>query len=345
MIDEKRRFYGLDATRGIAAICIVFLHSAFGLPSFWSLVDYFFVLSGFVLYPFYNNDKRSEIIIFVKSRFLYFLRLSIFSIVATYSIFLAQLIFEKISQTYGDMPANFSSPLWALPFALLLLQIFVKSSQIVNPPLWSLSAEIFANFLASFLSFKNKWHIFFLFILINIVLLIVSTNNRNNTVGVDGIIAICRVLLGFYSGLLTRKYFESHSQKFYKYRVTFFPIFLLFIFSQIMCLILWEKSIFFLPYLFSLLVFLIASSQESQNKYVLRACRFLGKFSVGIYIFQTAVEPPAAYITDCFINESSNRSLYLTVYSVVKIALSIATASFFEIISKNVSNLIKKFRA
>ena len=67
------RFYALDFSRGLAALGILAFHlsgQTKPLNALYILVDYFFVLSGFVLSPqLPNSFNASEIKSFVRTRF------------------------------------------------------------------------------------------------------------------------------------------------------------------------------------------------------------------------------------------------------------------------------------
>ena len=59
--EGKSRFLFLDGLRGIAALSIVFYHipeifgGATAIPHAWLAVDFFFMLSGFVIAYAYDN--------------------------------------------------------------------------------------------------------------------------------------------------------------------------------------------------------------------------------------------------------------------------------------------------
>jgi peptidoglycan/LPS O-acetylase OafA/YrhL len=65
MINENRKFLTMDATRGIAVICVMLFHyfSAAGLALFSSgyvAVDFFFCLSGFIIAYSYGDKLRNR---------------------------------------------------------------------------------------------------------------------------------------------------------------------------------------------------------------------------------------------------------------------------------------------
>lgn len=73
----KNRFYVLDSFRGISAICVVMVHLSLSgsitelsfIKSSYYFVDFFFILSGFVLTHAYKNKKHINFKDFLKARF------------------------------------------------------------------------------------------------------------------------------------------------------------------------------------------------------------------------------------------------------------------------------------
>jgi peptidoglycan/LPS O-acetylase OafA/YrhL len=144
----KIRFQYLDLLRLVAALGVILFHVA---ATFWTwaanfylMVDLFFVLSGFVLAPIFPRTRRWQgFYRFAVKRLLRLLPMAWLSLffVALYScaIFLKSNCSDDPSLQL--MPINGES----LLMALLLLQIFSTAATLLNYPLWSLSAEWFAN--------------------------------------------------------------------------------------------------------------------------------------------------------------------------------------------------------
>lgn len=157
---SKERFLALDSLRGICACAVVLYH--FGttgmitnLPLFrngWLFVDFFFVLSGFVITAGYGDRLAGG---FSIVRFM-FLRLG-----RIYPLHIAMIVAFLLLELAGwwigtgglsaRAPFTESRSLQSLPTNLLLLQIFGIHDQLTwNGPSWSIAAEIWAYLLFAF---------------------------------------------------------------------------------------------------------------------------------------------------------------------------------------------------
>jgi peptidoglycan/LPS O-acetylase OafA/YrhL len=149
------RFRILDSWRGIAALCVVLFHfeaadHIHGLPFIrhsFLFVDFFFVLSGFVIAHAYGDKLRSapEVQQFVVRCFgrvwpLHIAALTAFIAVAVFK-YLLTAHFGMSATTSAFDPAG-STPLGSLPAQVLLLQAVDVTDQLTwNTPSWSISAE------------------------------------------------------------------------------------------------------------------------------------------------------------------------------------------------------------
>lgn len=322
---SNNRFYYLDLSRAGAAIGVVFFHSAFSPQTFWSLVDYFFVLSGFVLYPNYSQHNSLKLNSFLVKRYLYFVKLSFLSILLTVIVFISQLSYENVTNQYGDKMADFPGKWLSVPFAILLFQIVSQTFQIVNPPLWSLSAEFVSNLMAKFLPVRNAKLLLALYSFATFFFCINFIHGAQNEM-VVGWTALYRVFVGFYCGLFSRIIFERLSIRNLTIKLTIFPIIIVFLGSQLCASYLGKLAIPLLPFFFGSIVICFAKTRVPRNLYFTRTCRAFGKFSVGIYIFQSPVEPIAAYLSDFFVGLIEKGSAYLAIYGIIKILLCILTS-------------------
>jgi len=141
------RFELLDLSRGIAAFGILLFH-AYPVPIFstlYTFVDFFFVLSGFVLAPAYLRVVTLR----EASEFLVSRAYRLFPMVFATILFVLgiQLIVDLKHAVLGEIGnARVETGLFTLLFAFGLLQIFSNAATLLNYPLWSLSAEWLSNF-------------------------------------------------------------------------------------------------------------------------------------------------------------------------------------------------------
>ena len=220
------RYIPLDGLRGVAAIGIVAFHVASGrfvwLQSFYLLVDFFFVLSGFVLWPSIPHERvglaRSSGRFIVKRVFRF------------WPLVIAALVFAMVvlpgirplfGQTPWDSPAYGFPPLeqvGVIAAAFALLQIVVTPALFFDFPLWSLSAEWFANVIATPLAWVKHGLGILLLVVVGYVLLAYGLHSDAFWIyGADGPVAwgpirgwesLGRALIGFGLGLLLRKYLD-----------------------------------------------------------------------------------------------------------------------------------------
>ena len=199
----EKRFFALDSLRGICAIMVAIYH--FSTISYLAavpfikngflFVDFFFVLSGFVIASSYGDRLRSG---FSISRFM-FLR---FSRLFPLHVFVLCL-YLPIATIGGYSASDF----WV---TALLLQAF-SSGQLGNwnPPSWSISAEVWTYLIFAFLCrFSGRllpWLLVTLIIAAPPILL--RTSDRYLDVCFEG--ALMRCLFGFSMGALAFMYWNG----------------------------------------------------------------------------------------------------------------------------------------
>lgn len=167
---QAKRFEALDGWRGIAALAIAFYHApiahslraAAGWKNMELFVDFFFVLSGFVIMHAWGKrlDGAAEAKVFVQRRFWRIWPLH-------FSILMAFLAIEVVKAAMGavialpsDEPSFAGSRSWAalLSNILMLQSLNLHGTTSWNGPAWSISVEFWTYlvFAGAMLAFRAR---------------------------------------------------------------------------------------------------------------------------------------------------------------------------------------------
>jgi len=286
---SKHRFVFLDGLRGLAAIGVVLTHVAARqfpiLSGLYLLVDFFFVLSGFVLEPlmpipgapFWQQARR-----FAFKRFIRFWPMVLIVLTFRVGTCGAWWLLGKPSDHFcGTMSAGSSS--LSLLSAALLLQIFVPSSLIFSGPLWSLSAEWFANILvAPFTAVKSR------LVLPGVVLggyglLAIGYVHRNSSEDLFvGPAALGRAIVGFVLGLLLRKLYNGTQPRLSTPRLFISVLLVIGLFAYQRTP--YPGALLLAAPIFAFFVFQIACIDQSRVKpWLVNLSQYLGLISFGVY--------------------------------------------------------------
>lgn len=167
---QAKRFEALDGWRGIAALAIAFYHApiahslraAAGWKNMELFVDFFFVLSGFVIMHAWGKrlDGAADAKVFVQKRFWRIWPLH-------FSILMAFLAIEVVKAAMGavialpsDEPTFAGSRSWAalLSNILMLQSLNLHGTTSWNGPAWSISVEFWTYlvFAGAMLAFRAR---------------------------------------------------------------------------------------------------------------------------------------------------------------------------------------------
>jgi len=286
---SKHRFVLLDGLRGLAAIGVVLTHVASRqfpvLSGLYLLVDFFFVLSGFVLEPLMpepNAPFWPQVRRFVYKRFLRFWPMVLVVLTFRVGTCATWNFIDKPSERFcGTMSAGDYS--LSLLSAALLLQILVPSSLIFSGPLWSLSAEWLTNIaVAPFTAMKNRL-VLPLVVLVGYGLLafgyIKSTSSDDLFVGFG---AMGRAIVGFVLGLLLRKIYTSRAPQLSRPRLALSLLLVigLFVYQRTP----YPGALLLAAPVFAFFVFQVACiEQRSVKAWAMNASAYLGLISFGVY--------------------------------------------------------------
>lgn len=284
------RDLNLDSARGLAAILIFFYH--FGLlgitASFWIYVNFFFVLSGFVLYEQIILVKNhSKLSLFIKARAMRIFPLFVF-------ILFTRIILDVINRTVSGLPTNSFIELFSLKYilsAFALLQNFSQKSTQIFFPAWSLSTEwlTYLIIVIGFYVLRNK--IIPLVILCGILMVLIGFKIDIiyiNQFGFNyGVGAIGQGILGFGIGMSIKK--NAHFLN--KFTIKY-PIFIIISINVLLNILVYKvKSDSYLIMLaniiFAMTLILITKSDLNQNWIGIK--RSMGRLSYGIYLWHTVI--------------------------------------------------------
>lgn len=164
-----KRYYDLDALRGVAAIAVLLGHAkGFGiLPIEWLnhtyiAVDFFFCLSGFVIVAAYKDkliSRKITITDFFVIRIIRFMPMLFVSGFLTF--FICMVLFLKQKINLFEVFLNTVSNVVLIPISGIVDEVN-KTFEIdnylfhINPLLWSLFYEIIVNLLLALIFIRSK---------------------------------------------------------------------------------------------------------------------------------------------------------------------------------------------
>jgi len=275
----------LDGLRGIAAFGIMFYHLWFN--SRWFLgtntfVDFFFVLSGFVLAPSLAKENGFSARKFITKRLM-----RLYPILVP--VFITLIASEKIPLLSRKLHSN-PHPFVNYLGAFLLLQIFWGSLLHINIALWSLSAEWFVNIISAI--FSRRGRNFYLIMSFGVFAETLGlTLNHKYHLGwgvIQYLIAAGRALVGFYLGLFLRHRLEvtnKVSGPSYKICALLFIVVLnFFLFAVSDYFVILAAPIFYFV--------ILHLAKYEENKFpssFLKGCSYLGKISYGVYVWHLVI--------------------------------------------------------
>lgn len=353
--DSKSHYEILDGLRGVAAVMVVMFHL---LETFtggsnlkqiinhgYLAVDFFFVLSGFVIgYAYDNRWDKMTLKGFFKRRLIRLHPMIIAGMVigAICFYFQGSAVFPMIRQT----------PVWEMLLIMLIgftllpvpLSMDIRGWQEMHPldgPAWSLFFEYIANILyALFIrKFSNKLLSVFVFIFGCALIQLSVFGPNGDVIGGWSVepsqlrIGFTRLLYPFFAGLLLSRISKPGHIK----HAFFWCSLLLVIILSVPRIgggsHLWMNGLyvsFSIIFLFPLIVYLGASGKV-EGKLPSKICEFLGNISFPIYI----IHYPFIYIFTAWV---SNKNISLTqslpvalVVLLASIALAYACLKLYDI--------------
>lgn len=207
----RPKLLALESLRGFAALAVVLHHFHYGsvltenafVRHSYLMVDFFFVLSGYVIALNYADrlSSASDVIRFQRRRFWRLYPLHLFTLFIFLGIECLKYVFQQRTSIVANDPAFVTNDAEAFFANLFLLQGLVLHKTTFNAPSWSISVEfwtylVFALMVVLF-RFRALWCL--LLVLIAGLILLAIEGGHLET---DPIFAIIRCIYAFFLGAL-----------------------------------------------------------------------------------------------------------------------------------------------
>jgi len=297
---KKKRFTVLDSFRGIFALCVVIFHmhylnSITGLSFFRNsnlFVDFFFVLSGFVITHGYAYNKQLSFGRFGISRTFRIFPLHIATLFVVIIIETFKMIAYKYGINFNRIPFTGETDPAQIITNLLLLQSWTTYTNALsfNFPSWSISIEFYMYFVFyCTLIFKGVFrYLLWLAIASTATFLFI-----NNYLSADSILSssVPRGLSGFFAGATTyflyNKTYKIIQLKPVIYSVSEFALFIALIF--VIASDINHKGLI-LIFLFSSSIYIFAYEKGLLSKLLTTTIfKTIGKLSYSIYMTHASI--------------------------------------------------------
>lgn len=299
---KKKIFLNLESLRGIAAISVALYHfdngSHFNNPfveNAWLMVDFFFVLSGFVVSLNYIHrlSTAQQLFAFQKKRFLRLYPLHFFLLIVFLVIEIAKYIVDIKLNLVANSPAFSDNNLSAFLANLLLVHSWTMSNATFNHPSWSISAEVFTYALFAILVYLTSWSRTLFLVIISISIFGLGWLIDSYGMEIYNTTGLLRCIYSFFIGVLTHQIYKSVRNRFsFKTSVPGILFIALSIFLVIK--LGGEKSGFvvLVPFVFgfTILNLVLTTESTSINRLLSNGVLvYLGTVSYGIYMIHIAV--------------------------------------------------------
>jgi peptidoglycan/LPS O-acetylase OafA/YrhL len=209
--DNMQRYVALDSLRGICALAVVLFHfrttgsiSNLGfVRNSWMFVDFFFVLSGFVISAAYAQrfaERRVSVLSFMGLRMgrIYPLHFAVLVAMVAMEVLLILFDFSEITTRH---PFEDGRSLTALAGNLILIHAFgIYEALTWNAPSWSIAGEIWIYLLFAFIFSLTGRYAFAILITLGIIALAWLTIASPEALNTTYALGFVRCLYGFSVG-------------------------------------------------------------------------------------------------------------------------------------------------
>ena len=296
---KKKKIEYLESLRGIAAIMVacfhfkIFHYFGFLTQNSWMFVEFFFVLSGFVIslnYQ-YRISNIKDLITFQKRRFLRLYPLHFLTLGLMIFLLFAEFIKEYLIGNTGEVSALERYTLNEILANLLLLHNIVLDKVTFNQPSWSISSEFYVYLLFAILILilnKDKKKIIFISIIISTISFYYLLNNSL----IPDTHGFTRCTYSFFLGVLIFNIYDMNKLKFPSFITKILILIIIIIMMNFKTVSAEIDFNIFMPLIFSLLILSLVSSKEDIIKKILinKNIVLLGTFSYGIYMLHMPVD-------------------------------------------------------
>ncbi len=289
MKNTNTKFEALDSLRGFAAIVVAIFHFSTGWWAGYLAVDFFLVLSGFILsHSYLYKEKITSPVEFMSHRLARLYPLHIFT------LFTFILVFVYINK---DLPNYTDGTLFTFLQQLTLTQNigFNPNGITFNYPSWSISVELWVNLIfILFISKTTKSSTLFIISLIGLLVIYGNTGHLDTTFEnyftfVNS--GMVRGVSSFFIGIL--------SYRLYLYYINDYRIKKYINYLELMCFLLIILIVFgrsgalsgvdiFSPFIFMFIVFIFTFECGIISTH-LKKYKYLGEISYSIYLNQISI--------------------------------------------------------
>lgn len=294
------RFLALDGWRGIAAILVALYHLGFYnhiydfsfLRNSYLFVDFFFVLSGFVIsYAYQNrltNTQQTKEFIILRIARLWPLHVFILALFILLEL-IKLLVMQKTGGWSVDTaPFTHEYSIESIVSNIFLLQSINLHDQLTwNYPSWSISVEFYTYLVFMvFTQLTQRYKqltkpIHFIIILASFLMLYFNVDNLDEATYQNGIF---RCILGFFLGNICFEVFMLNKDK----KIPFPSIIEISVLISIILFVCQygsDKYSLFAPFLFVIVVFIFAYEQGIVSQFLkISIIQNIGKWSYSIYM-------------------------------------------------------------
>lgn len=300
---NSAKIESLESLRGIAAVLVATFHfqpqthvSGPFIERADLMVDFFFVLSGFVIALNYHDRLRSvgEVYQFQRKRFWRLYPLHCLMLFVFLMIEVAKYLVEIHFNINANNPAFSQNNFGAFVSNLLMIHNWTGAGITFNTPSWSISAEFFTYLIYAISVFltRSTPRVFYLICTLIIVAAAFELGHRN-FLGVSDFTGPLRCLFSFFIGVVTVPIF-NHLKNKQLIKSSATAVILL----SMSCYLVGASKSFMadlmpvIPIFFALVILVVALSPKTTL--VMRALTLpflvhLGTISYGIYMIHNAV--------------------------------------------------------
>ena len=289
----------LESLRGVAALAVALFHCSVASPltdnhfinNSWLMVDFFFVLSGFVIALNYQDrlSTLADVTVFQRRRFLRLYPLHIVTLLVFLGIEIAKFAVERGLGLEANNAAFSVNNVQTFATNVFLLQGLFSDGLTWNHPSWSVSAEFYTYILFAALTLiltgKRKLYLVACAVISGASFVYLLRN------GMDISNGFMRCLFSFFLGALL--YNASASVNFKLPRFVASGIIVAAI--VLLSVRLWSADVsvsLLFPFMFAMIIFALHRSKPGGlTKSILENDRlvYLGTISYGVYLIHAAV--------------------------------------------------------